>query len=611
MAAWGTVDGTGATKVLAYSFLLDETEQSFQWACECFKDAFRASPAFVFTDSDVGMEVAIAAVFPAAKHLLCVWHLSKNMFTNIKAACGNDDAMWHRMLHAWWLIVKQSDESSRDTFDAEWARLTAMLDESVVTGKSMASARKWLEKMAAIKERWAYRWTWQWLTLGIHSTQRIESLHSHIMGYLRANTLLTDLVPQLELFGETVASRASTRDFRHIRLEQSAGKVQAHPFIDSLSAAIHPYALMLVKSQLQQSNYYRVDPTATEGVFLLTRMSGVAGSAAAAGVEADGDDADVGLDSNSFTTPSRTTTFTHCSCQYTTCYGIPCRHIFRLYEVKQVDVPAELCSPRWRYQEPARVRSLVEEHLRRNPKRTAMAATLSGTDRFALTMQAARAVADLAATDSVMYERAREGLKDLVEDLRDGAGPIASAGAKRGGGAAAPKGKEQCRACWGFGHRKTSKACPRYGLEALLKPTDAARAPVVTILRRTTIESDGEEEGEEEEVVEDEHENVCHGCSSTGQLYCCSTCSHAYCDDCLTLSSRAGLEKPDWRCPICTGGSAGRVVGNPQGRRQQACGKFRARKRGPADPTPAAGRAAKRARRASAKEKGTLSMRMR
>lgn len=73
-------------------------------------------------------------------------------------------------------------------------------------------------------------------------------------------------------------------------------------------------------------------------------------------------------------------------------------------------LPAELCSPRWRYQEPVRVRSLVEELLRRNPKRTAMPATLSGTDRFALTMQAARAVADLAATDSAMYKRAREGL---------------------------------------------------------------------------------------------------------------------------------------------------------------------------------------------------------
>jgi hypothetical protein len=34
-------------------------------------------------------------------------------------ACGSDDALWKRMLSSWWLTVKQSDESSRETFDAE------------------------------------------------------------------------------------------------------------------------------------------------------------------------------------------------------------------------------------------------------------------------------------------------------------------------------------------------------------------------------------------------------------------------------------------------------------------------------------------------------------
>ena len=108
MAAWVTVDGTGATKALAYSFLLDETDASHQWSYECFKDAFRVPPAVIFTDSDPAMKVTIAAVFPTANHLLCVWHLSKNMFTHIKAACGNDGALWKRMLSAWWCIVKQS-----------------------------------------------------------------------------------------------------------------------------------------------------------------------------------------------------------------------------------------------------------------------------------------------------------------------------------------------------------------------------------------------------------------------------------------------------------------------------------------------------------------------
>ena len=211
MAAWVTVDGTGATKALAYTFILDETDQSFIWAAECFKDAFRVPPAVIFTDSDPAMKVAIRSVFPTAKHLLCVWHLSKNFFMHIKAACGSNDALWKRMLSAWWLIVKQSDESSQQTFATDWARLTAMLRESSIAGKTMESALTWMAKMADEKERWAYRWTWGCLTMGIHSTQRIESLHSHIMGYLRASTLLVDLVPKLELYSMVQQCRAAPR----------------------------------------------------------------------------------------------------------------------------------------------------------------------------------------------------------------------------------------------------------------------------------------------------------------------------------------------------------------------------------------------------------------
>ena len=511
-----------------------------------------------------------------------------------------------------------------------------MLDQSSVNGKSMLSARKWLAKMAEEKKRWAYRWTWQWLTMGIHSTQRIESLHAHVMGYLRASTLLVELVPKLELYGATVASRAETRDHRHIRLEQSAAKANAHPFIDALSQRIHPHALLMVKSQFHQASYYRVDSMEEKGVFRVTRFADPAAGPASPDVEADGDDADVGLDSHSFSAPPRTTTLMSCSCQFPTCYGLPCRHILRVCDVHQVAVPAQLCSQRWHFQKPERVRELVEELRRRQPARAAPAALLSRDDRFALLMQACRPLAELAAVNSALYARARDGLDSLVAQLHGRIGPVASASARQRGGAAAAlmdeagereKALEKCRGCWGFGHRKNSSKCTRYGKSPLPKPMDAARAPAVTLgwrrhkrsPMRFDEEEEVEEEAEEEEAEEeedaeeeDEHENVCHECSETGELFCCSTCRHAYCGDCLSLASRAEVSKPEWRCPICTGVSNGRAVGNPQaGRAQAACAKHRARKRGAADPGPAAGRAAKRALRAYHKANGVKKPRLR
>ena len=245
-------------------------------------------------------------------------------------------------------------------------------------------------------------------------------------------------------------------------------------------------------------------------------------------------------------------------------------------------------------------------------------------DRFALLLQACRPLAELGAVDGALYVRAREGVDGLVAQLRGRSVPAAAGCGRRreGGGAVAAlpptaeaaggeKALEQCRGCWGFGHRKNSSKCPRVGQDPLAKPVDAARAPAVTVVRRRketspALVDDDEAEAEEEDEAEedDEHENVCHGCGETGMLHCCSTCRHVYCGDCLTMSSLAAVSNADWRCPICTGISGGRAVGNPQTGRAQACGKFRARKRGVAELGPSACRAAKRALRAQDKAKG-------
>jgi hypothetical protein len=114
-----------------------------------------------------------------------------------------------------------------------------------------------------------------------------------------------------------------------------------------------------------------------------------------------------------------------------------------------------------------------------------------------------------------------------------------------------------------------------------------------------------EEEEEEEEdsdegeqaAAEDTHENVCHACSGVGDLVCCSNadCRHAYHRFCLSAASQAEVDaRDDWHCPVCTGDTAGRAVGNPQTGRAQACAKFRSRKRGRAELSPGANRQARR-----------------
>ena len=64
--------------------------------------------------------------------------------------------LWNKVSNEWWRIVKQSDESSVATFDAEMAALKDLVQQSSVTGKVMETALSWLDNRAAPGER--HRW---------------------------------------------------------------------------------------------------------------------------------------------------------------------------------------------------------------------------------------------------------------------------------------------------------------------------------------------------------------------------------------------------------------------------------------------------------------------
>ena len=337
---WVTVDGSGSTKILACSLMMEESIESCAWSCQCFRDCFRVAPAVIFSDSAPQLKAAIAIVFPSPDtlHLYCIWHLSNNMVTNLKAACGADDSLWQRVRSKWWHIAKQSDVASCATFDSDMASLGELLDESTVgaTAKSMVTARAWLAKLTEEREHWAYRYTWRTCTLGLHSTQRIEAVHAAIAHFLRASTLLTNLLSQLEAYAFDVNDRGSVRDYRFVqRLLAAADACLAHPLITALASSVTGYALVLLKVQLQQASFYSAAPVpGQEGTYIVTRRPGTWGIAASA--EELSGDADLGIAAELYSVPRRTTL--QSCCQFLTCYGLPCRHMLQVYTLEQAEL---------------------------------------------------------------------------------------------------------------------------------------------------------------------------------------------------------------------------------------------------------------------------------
>lgn len=138
----------------------------------------------IITDGDVAIAIAIRAVFPSSRHVLCVYHLSLNFKTHIYPLFANDNEAWLRQNGRFWHIAKETDVRSRDTFDAEFDPLIEALADLDIEPdtdkwKKRESAIAWLESLRTRRERWAYRFTWSEQTLGANSSQVILFIYSY------------------------------------------------------------------------------------------------------------------------------------------------------------------------------------------------------------------------------------------------------------------------------------------------------------------------------------------------------------------------------------------------------------------------------------------------
>jgi hypothetical protein len=221
--------------------------------------AFKLPPCVMFTDSDPAMALALRERLPSTLHLLCIWHLSKNLATNMKGTAGTK---WPQFLKLWWNICKETDSRSRLAFDTEWDALIAALPQTPVDNEHAAARRvtalKWLEGMKSRKEQWAARWTWQHTTAGVHSTQRTESVHSAIKKFLNASTLLVRLAQDLVSYCGDIDGKASYLAAKAVLTWQASSETASY-LIEPLEKIISTHAMNVIRGQDSQTKAYRIE----------------------------------------------------------------------------------------------------------------------------------------------------------------------------------------------------------------------------------------------------------------------------------------------------------------------------------------------------------------
>ncbi|CAN0843566.1 PKS-NRPS hybrid synthetase cheA [Linum grandiflorum] len=169
---------------IGLAIVTDETTETYTWILQQLKTVLgeRVPTAFV-TDKEQGLGAALLDVFPTSAHLLCVWHMKRNISgyaaklmddrKDLGDAFVND--VWGNVLYAY----------TEGWFWTKWAELAK-------GGHAEALVDYLQKEWIPCRHRWAHYHTNKVFHLGNTSTNRVESSHSSLKSWLHGSTHKTD-----------------------------------------------------------------------------------------------------------------------------------------------------------------------------------------------------------------------------------------------------------------------------------------------------------------------------------------------------------------------------------------------------------------------------------
>ena len=169
------ITSTFKTFNAGFAFLSAEKEEDYQWALEAFGSI--VEPKLLITDRELALMNAINSVFPNCIHLLCIWHINTNIFTNTMTDKWDSEERFKNFMSDWNSLLYSGKQID---FEHNW---------QVFQDKYNSIAKHSLDYIARIwiplKEKFVSCWADKHLHLGSITTSRIEGNHSVLKKYLK------------------------------------------------------------------------------------------------------------------------------------------------------------------------------------------------------------------------------------------------------------------------------------------------------------------------------------------------------------------------------------------------------------------------------------------
>ncbi|CAG8760984.1 35191_t:CDS:2, partial [Gigaspora margarita] len=204
--------------------VVNESANSFGWIFSMFLKIVNnyASKVF-FTDKDSAIIKAVDQIFQpfGTKHVLCLWHLLKNVMKNLNRVLEYD---WSTFIK---FFYKCFDEYEEDNFIKKWEQLKAPC------------------------------YNRQMFMADMTTTQRGESMNNLMKGYLDAMTSLTVF---LKAFESALEQRKETTEFTKYQEKNEIIKlVTSSPYEKQASELLTKYAIKKTQQQLLEFMIYKCE----------------------------------------------------------------------------------------------------------------------------------------------------------------------------------------------------------------------------------------------------------------------------------------------------------------------------------------------------------------
>ncbi|XP_012833608.1 PREDICTED: uncharacterized protein LOC105954483 [Erythranthe guttata] len=177
----------GRNFTIAVAFMSREDEDTYAWTLRCLRDILpsEAEPEVILTDRELGLLKALPNVFPQSNHMLCLYHINRNVEANATKFLGNKNHGVFFRRTVWEKLVNSETE---EEYGFNYSEMVSLYGEypKLITYVN----HTWL----IYKERFVKYWTNNILHFGNTTTNRVKSAHRASKSWLQTWTGAIDTV---------------------------------------------------------------------------------------------------------------------------------------------------------------------------------------------------------------------------------------------------------------------------------------------------------------------------------------------------------------------------------------------------------------------------------